>query len=190
MLVESALVIGLVMVPLLLGVVVIGFNLIRALQVNQINRDAGHMFARGVDFSGSSSGLVNQGILFKMAPRLETTTTSGTGILILSTVQYIGPNQCNKCNNLNHAVFIQRIILGNAALKLSDFGTVPAASLNTDGTVKSPTTDSAARADGILTYLALQDGDRAYISETYFSSSDLSIPGFPSPSGTSARAIF
>jgi len=41
LLVEFVLVMSLVMVPLMLGTMVVGFNLIRAIQVNQVNRDAG-----------------------------------------------------------------------------------------------------------------------------------------------------
>src|ERR1035438_134388 len=132
--VEFVLVVALVMVPLLLGTMVVGFNLIRSIQVNQINRDAGHMFARGVDFSSDSNGQIDRSILFQMAPRLQVTTSAGTGVLILSAIEYIGATTCTGCSNLNHAVFTQQIIIGNAALRASNFGTVPAGSMNTDGT--------------------------------------------------------
>jgi hypothetical protein len=191
-LVEAALVISLVFIPLALGIAVIGLNIIRVIQVNQINRDTGHMFARGVDFSGSTNGLVNQGIIFQMAPALKTTTSSGTAVLILSSVEYLdSTTSCpNPCNNLGHVVFLQQITLGNAALQASSFGTAPAASLNTDGTVKNPTTDTNVRADGVLTYLTMSDGDVAYVSETFFSSADLARSAFFSPVGTYARAFF
>ena len=65
MLVEFVLVMALVMVPLLLGTMVVGFNLIRSIQVNQINRDAGHMYARGVDFSSDTNGLIDRSIFFR-----------------------------------------------------------------------------------------------------------------------------
>ena len=41
----------LVMVPLLLGTGVTGINMIRSLQTVQLARDAGHMYARGVNFT-------------------------------------------------------------------------------------------------------------------------------------------
>lgn len=191
-LVEAALVISLVFIPLALGIGIIGLNIIRVIQVNQINRDTGHMFARGVDFSGSTNGLLNQAIIFQMAPALKTTTSSGTAVLILSSVEYLdSTTSCpNPCNNLSHVVFTKQIILGNAALRASSFGTVPAASLNTDGTVKNPTTDTNVRADGVLTYLTMSDGDVAYVSETYFSSADLPSSQLYSPVGTYARAFF
>jgi hypothetical protein len=150
------------------------------------------MFARGVDFSGSVNGLVNQAVLFKMAPKLQTTTASGTAVLVLSAVTYLNSAATcpSPCNNLGHVVLTRQIILGNPALKSSAFGTAPAASLNTDGTVKNPTTDTAVRADGVLGYLTMVDGDSAFLSETYLSSTDLAIPGIPSPAGTAARAFF
>lgn len=193
-LVEAALVISLILVPLLLSVSTVGLNLVRAVQTNQINRDAGHMFARGVDFSTSATGLVNRGILFQLAPALRNTTTSGTAVMILSSVEYLNSTTTcpNPCSNRYHVVVTQQIILGNPALKASAFRTVPAGSMSLDGSgkVNDPEGDGAVQADGVLTYLTMVDADVAYISETYFSSADLAIPGFPSPLGTAARAFF
>src|SRR5271157_576493 len=101
MIVEFVLVMALIMVPLLLGLMVVGFNLIRSIQVNQVNRDAGHMFARGVDFSSDPNGLIDRAILFQMAPQLQITTSSGLENMILSAIEYIGPNTCSSCANLN-----------------------------------------------------------------------------------------
>jgi hypothetical protein len=195
MFVELGLVISLVLVPLLLGVTVYGLNLIRILQANQLNRDAGHMFARGVDFSGSASGLVNRAILYKMTPALKTATSSGTAVLILSSVQYVGTTSCSSCANVGHVVFLQQIVLGNPSLKASTFGTVPASKMGTDGKVTNPLDDTGVRADGVLKYLNMSaaimgDGNTAFIAETYLSSADLTIPGFPTPAGTAARAFF
>ena len=192
LLVEFVLVMSLVMVPLRLGTMVVGFNLIRAIQVNQVNRDAGHMFARGVDFSSDPNGLLDRSILFQMAPRLQVTTSAGTGVLILSAVEYIGSNTCTGCPNLTHAVFTQQITIGNSALRASALGTVLATSMLADGsgTVINPTTDLTARADPILSILPMTDGQVAYVSETFYSSTDLSIPGYLTASGVYARAIF
>jgi hypothetical protein len=192
LLVEFVLVMSLVMVPLMLGTMVVGFNLIRAIQVNQVNRDAGHMFARGVDFSSDPNGLLDRSILFQMAPRLQVTTSAGTGVLILSAIEYIGPNTCSSCSNLSHAVFTQQITIGNSALRASDMGTVLATSMLADGsgTVTNPTTDTTVRADPILNILSMVDGQVAYVSETFYGSTDLSIPGYLTASGVYARAIF
>jgi hypothetical protein len=180
------------MVPLLLGTMVVGFNLIRSIQVNQVNRDAGHMYARGVDFSSDTNGLVDRSILYQMAPKLQVTTSSGVEVLILSSIQYIGSTTCTSCANLNHAVFTQQITLGNSALHASNFGTVSATSMASDGSgnVKSPTTDTTVRADAILNILPMVDGQIAFVSETFYNSTDLAIPGYMSTSGVYARAIF
>ena len=201
-LVEAALVIPLIFVPLALSVMVVGLNLIRATSTNQLNRDAGHIFARGVDLSGSSNGLVNRGVLFHMAPALQTTSASGTAVLVLSHIIYIAPTTCttcpytcSNCSNLSHAVFDKQITLGNAALRASSFGTVPGGSKDaTSGIVSDPYGDSAVRADGVTTYLTLGVADGApkdvYVSETYFSSADLFIAGIPGPPGVYARSFF
>ena len=191
-LVEAAVVMSMLLVPMLLGVIVVGFNVIRLLQVNQINRDAGHMFARGVDFSSTASGAGSRAILYQLAPSLTKSDSTGTAVTILSLVQYVGPTICSNCANLRHAVFKQQIVLGNSGLKHSVYGTVPSGSMTTDGsfTVVNPTTDTAVRADGILALLPMADGDIAYVSETYFSSTDLRITGFSSPAGVYASAIF
>ena len=187
--VEFVLVTALVLVPMLLGGMVVGFNLIRSIQANQINRDSGHMYARGVDFS-TSSGAGNRAVLAYMAPRLA--TTSGTGVVILSEFQYVGPTTCKNCNNTGHAVFLQQLSVGNPSLLRSHFGTVPSGSMKQDGSgmVINPYTDPGVQADGILSVISLSDGDLVYLAETYFSSTDFDIAGFLTPSGVYARAIF
>ena len=187
--IEFVLVTALVLLPLLMGGMVIGFNLIRAIQANQVNRDSGHMYARGVDFS-TTTGAGNRDVLTYMAPRLA--GSSGTGVVVLSEFQYVGPNTCKNCANTGHAVFLQQLTIGNSALMSSHFGTLPAGSMKQDGTgtVINPYTDPAVQADGILGVLPMTDGDLAYVSETYFSSTDFDIAGFLSPSGIYCRAIF
>jgi hypothetical protein len=191
-LVEGALVFALIFAPLLLGVTVYGFNFVRLLQVTQINRDAGHMFARGVDLSGTPSGLINQSIITQMAPTLKDSSKNGTGVLILSQVRKVASQASCKCTNHDLVVFIQQNTIGNAALHASAFGSTQGAVMNTDGTgtVKDPYNDLKAVATGVENVLVMQPGDRAYIAETYFLSNDLSIPGFPSPASVTARAIF
>lgn len=190
--IEFVLTTALVLAPLLLGCMVIGFNLIRAIQANQVNRDAGHMFARGVDFSTSAGGAGNRAVLTYMAPRLADASTAGTGLVILSAIEFIGPDTCTNCANLNHAVFTRQLRIGNAALFQSSFGTVPSGSLLADGSgaVRNPLTDIAVRADRVLGVLTMNDGDVAYMSETYFSSTDFDLSGFLRNSGVYCRAIF
>jgi hypothetical protein len=124
-----------VLVPLILGTGAIGINMIRTLQTVQLARDAGHMFARGVDFS-SSTGAGNQQILATLGTGmgLSATTGQGTAIVILSALTYVdGPtctasNQYNNtgvaptCTNLGLWVFTQRLEIGNTSMRTSNFG--------------------------------------------------------------------
>lgn len=204
-LVEAALVIALFFVPMLFGVAVVGLNLLRVSQANQINRDAGHIFARKVDLSATTGGMQNRTALYALAPRLRTTGASGTAVLILSYVSYIAPSTCTSCPfvctncaNLGHVAFIQQIVVGNSALKSSYFGTVPTGSFDTNypgsGKVADPYGNTAIRADAVSTHFTFGTGDGdpkdVYISETYLTSADLAIPGFTSPPGTYVQAFF
>jgi hypothetical protein len=206
MLIEASVVISLILVPLLLGVTVYGFNLIRILQANQINRDAGHMFARGVDLSGDATGVPNQFVLTQMAPALKDTSIHGNAVLILSAVEHVGDLTCpTGCTNKGFDVFTQQIVIGNKALHASIFGTVQTASFRKDsktgkpdgtGVVGDPLMDGKVVTTNVKNYITLTDvsdvangGYVCYIAETYFSSA-LSIPGFPSPAIISARAFF
>lgn len=191
--IEFVLVTALVLVPLLLGTMVVGFNIIRDIQAHQITRDAGHMFARGVDFS-TANGAGNRAVLTYLSPRLAVSTPAGTGTLILASFEYIGKTTCTGCKNQYHAVFTRQIPIGNASLFASKFGTVPAASMAADGsgTVTNPLTDPAVIADGVLALLggSMNDGQIAYVSETYYTSVDFNIGSFLQPGAVYARAIF
>src|ERR1039458_4795536 len=88
----------LVLIPLLLGVAGIGLSMHRQMQTVQLTRDAGHMFARNVDFTQTG----NQQILSSVAGMLNLTATggvvgtsgSGSSVVILSTVRYVDVTAC------------------------------------------------------------------------------------------------
>lgn len=123
----------LVLVPLLLGTVVIGVNMVRSLQTVQLARDAGHMYARGVDFSqiGNKTILATIGT----GTGLSTTAGSGSSVVILSTLTYVDKAMCLSdglavdaggnpigCTNLTYWVFKQRLSIGNSSVHSSNFG--------------------------------------------------------------------
>ncbi len=123
-LIEFVLCFALFWVPLFLGTLVIGFNVIRAIQVTQVCRDAGHMYSYGMDFSQSAY----QNLLVSLAPGLNMTVSGGKGVVILSTVTYVDQTDCTAggyphCANLNQTVFTRRIVIGNSGLYSSAFGT-------------------------------------------------------------------
>jgi hypothetical protein len=124
----------LVLVPLFLGTGVTGINMIRTLQTIQLARDAGHMYARGVDFSqpGNQTILVGLGVNLG----LSATAGQGTAVVILSELTYVDDNTCaaagaatgsppvhtGACTNWNYWVFQQRISMGNTGIRTSNYG--------------------------------------------------------------------
>ena len=117
----------LVWLPLLLGTMAIGLALIREIEVTQVCRDAGHMSAYGIDFAQPG----NQSLILQVAGPLGITHTGGPGAIILSSITFIGPLDCQAgqpdsgCANLNSYVFTRRIVIGDGS-RLSSFGTPPA----------------------------------------------------------------
>src|SRR5579871_5834668 len=85
------------LVPLLIGAGVIGVNLVRTLQTEQLARDAGHMYARGADFSATG----NQQILANIGSTVGLNADgSGTAVVILSALTYVDKSACG----IGHAV--------------------------------------------------------------------------------------
>jgi hypothetical protein len=121
-----------VLVPLFLGTGVTGINLIRSLQTVQLARDAGPMYARGVDFSQPG----NQTILVNLGSNLGLSATAGQGtaVVILSELTYVDDNTCaaagaatggvhnGTCTNYGFWVFEQRIEMGNTGIRTSNYG--------------------------------------------------------------------
>jgi len=122
----------LVLVPLLLGTGAIGINMIRSLATIQLGRDAGHMYARGVDFSDSG----NKTILASLGNNIGLSATAGQGkaVVILSALTYVDKNTCagggavdkngnpSGCTNFGKWVFTQRLSVGNASIRTSNYG--------------------------------------------------------------------
>ena len=124
--------ISLVLVPLMLGTMSIGLNMIRSLQTVQLARDAGHMYARGVDFSLPG----NKTILTTIGADLGLTTSATTSksLVVLSQVTYVDKATCaaagkvdssgnpSGCTNYTKWVFTQRIAVGKTSMRTSNFG--------------------------------------------------------------------
>ena len=194
-LVEFVLCFGFVWVPLFLGTLVLGFNLVRAIQVTQVCRDAGHMYAFGTDLSQPAY----QNMLVSLAPGLNMTTNGGNGVIILSTVTYADQNACNaasltsSCPNLGQAVIMRRIVIGNANLHLSSFGTPASSIMDSKGNISNTNylSNASAVAPNFLNLVPLQSSTQfAYIAEMWVTSPDYNWWSFLGNSGSSARAIF
>ena len=151
----------LVMIPLLLGTGVMGINMIRALQVVQLARDAGHMYARGIDFSLPG----NQTVLADLGSNVGLSTTAGQGnaVVIFSSLTYIDKNACAAagavdasgnptaaCTNYTKWVFAQRLVVGNSSVHSGNFGSPSGVTIGSDG--KISTSDQATKAGDQATF--------------------------------------
>jgi len=132
-------------------VIGIGLSMHRQLQTVQLARDAGHMYARNIDFTQ----LGNQQVLSGIAGNLGLTATggvvgtagSGTAIVVLSEVRYVDVSACalagkvdshgnpSGCTNYTQWVFSERLVIGNSALWTSNLGTPAASIVGSDGTI-------------------------------------------------------
>ena len=111
----------LVMVPLLLGTIGCGIQLIQTMQTVQLARDAARMYGRGLDFSQPGNKTILGAIGSDLG--LHTTDAGGTAVVILSTVKYIDGTICpTGCTNLHQWVFAQRLVIGNSTYRTSNFG--------------------------------------------------------------------
>jgi hypothetical protein len=191
------------LLPLLLGTVAVGLNIIESIEVTQVCRDAAHLFSYGIDFSSSSG----QQMLTTLAPGIDL-SSSGSGEIILSIVTYITSTDCvaagysSTCPNANKIVMTRRILVGNSNLFSSSFATPSstiwnsstgvvaigdsngnAGYLNDSSAVVS--TSSSLSTPSVIT---LADGQYAYIAEMKVNTPGLSLWG---PLGTTAvRAQF
>lgn len=185
----------------LLGVAGFGISLGRYIQALQVCRDVAHMFVDGVDFTQAG----NQGLIVLMAQGSGMTATGGNGVVVLSRISTVYQADCDaanysgNCNNLNLAVFTQRIVVGNQALRASAFGTPSAGIVDASGNISASVylrnTDSSVRASGFTPLLTAAgmtqaQGDAAYVAELYFSYPDLGFLGTSQPAGMYARFIF
>jgi len=181
----------------IMGLATVGLNLIRALQVEQICRDAGHMYSQALDFTQAG----NQSLLLLLASGLNVTASGGNGVFVFSTVEYIDTPQCaagglagntGSCPNLGQYVFIQRVVVGSASLFSSVFGTPPTGIVGASGNIalSAYLTNAADRATGFGSVLTLTGGQVAYLTETYFSSPDFAWGSYMSGAGVYGRKIF
>jgi hypothetical protein len=121
-----------VLIPMFLGTAGFGLNMIRSLQVIQIARDAGHMYARGTDFSQPG----NKTIIATLGSDVGLTTNAATsnGVVILTTLIYIDKAMCaadgkvdvngnpSGCTNYTKWAFARRILIGDTSMRTSSLG--------------------------------------------------------------------
>ena len=181
---ELALIVA-VSVPVLLGVSGLGIRLGRTLDATQVTRDVAHMYALGTDFSLSGTQTIARTL-----SREFSLTNTGTGVLILSRVVKVFQADCDAagvpgCPNRNQPVLAQRIVIGNATLRASAFGTPSAVYLDGQGNITSHNycSQPSLVAVGFDSVLSLLQGQSAYLVEGYFSMPEINLTYFGSPGG-------
>lgn len=175
----------------LFGVVVIGLNLGRSVQVTQICRDAGAMYVRGLDFSQ----LGNQQVIARLGQSMNLQTSGGDGLVILSKVTFIPDSSCGSspsstCTSGKN-VLMQRIIFGSTGLSGTHYSTAGTITQDAEGNVVSYTTDpNAVIANFATNAFQMRPNETSYLAETYFRTPDLSMPGFQSNPGIYSQVFF
>jgi Flp pilus assembly protein TadG len=200
-----------VWLPLLLGTMWVGSAMVRGQQVTQMARDLASMYSRGVNFS-SGGGSASSAMLTQITQQVGTVTSSGTGVIVFSTLTYVGNSVCasagstygslsplshtSKCTNYGKFVFTQQYTQGNTSLKTSSFGTAPAGDMDSNFNIATTTyvTDTsdvstfnllpAPKEDGTDGY---QSGQPVYVVEAFFSGSG---GGGYAQGGNYAYAVF
>ncbi|HTW65995.1 MAG TPA: hypothetical protein VME17_15320 [Bryobacteraceae bacterium] len=195
--------VSIVVIPLFFGMVAVGINLGNMNESVEICRDAGHMYARGIDFSQTA----NQDILVQLASATGMTTTGGNAVVIFSQIMQVYQADCTNasispCTNLSQYVFLNRLVVGNSSLRSSNYGTPPSSYLDSSGNVS--VANYLGQAGDVVTGtlsselttagLTLSDGDVLYLTEFYYSTPSLSFLAYGGDTGATAgvyvRAYF
>lgn len=189
---------SLVWLPLLLGTTVFGFDLIRAIQVSQLSRDTGHMYAYGVDFSQPQ----NTAILQQMTSSLNIQQNSGDGAVVLSKITLVTDSDCsaagdsNPCYNRNKYVFTSFYVYGSRQPGYAQtlLGSPSSTFFPSGRTIQlndylNDPSLVATNFSSLLTFVAGQPGQYAYISEVTLHPPNLTWDAF-SNLGSYARSIF
>ena len=201
-LIEFVLVSTFFLIPLILGLLSMGFALSRSLQVAEMTRDVGRMAVRGLDFSVPANqelivGSASRPNLPPMALGLGmqsnggnvTGSTSGNGVLVLSTLTRISTT-CG-CSNSGQIVVAKRVVIGNNTLFTSAYGAPSASAISSDtGAVADYANDATARASTFGSVVNLSSGEFAYVVEAKFRFPDLTIPGLYSAPAVSWLSVF
>jgi hypothetical protein len=154
--------------PMFLGAFVVGMNLIRSIQANQVCRDLDSMFIHGGDFSTypmqQEAQRLAQGLNLQLGSSFTgneqaNTGNTGNGLVTVTQIMYVGSTTSTSCvavgasNCANHDSFVyaQQIQFGNgglASLATVTVGACTPAIINSSGVVQNYITDSRAALAG------------------------------------------
>jgi hypothetical protein len=187
------------------GAFTIGALLNKALQVSNVTRSAAVLMVTSVTNPKADLNLVlpqNQRILIREANGLGMASDaqydpspSGNGVIFLSKIILVGANECaagvtpipsgvppwntSACPNYNSYVFAYYVAIGNNTRWTSNFGTPPAATVQSDGTISAVNiaTDTSVQVPSatMTSIMTLAQSQYALISETYADVSSISV---------------
>jgi hypothetical protein len=175
------------MLPGFIWMFISGMNFIRFNKANDVARATALMYVKGQDMAvlGTQEIIarVGQGLGLEVdngatPPNQQLSNSRGSGLVIVSQVQYVGPNTCTGCPNINNYVFLQRVYIGNTGLQFNG-STVQSALGNPSTNVWSATTGAVSNAfndPGALVNSSFAslwtptvgDGQLVYVVESYF----------------------
>ncbi|HMF75427.1 MAG TPA: hypothetical protein VK604_07160 [Bryobacteraceae bacterium] len=201
-LIEFTLCCGFFLLPLLLGVLLVGQNLLRAMEVTQVCRDAAHMFASGADLSQTSY----KNLVVNLAPALGMSTTSASshGVVILSEIARIDDTCAGtvipmkpKCGNAGYYVVVRRIVIGNSGMQASVLGTPSSAliepatgNVTQNGYLSDSSTQASTSGVSFAPPIDLPTTQHAYVAEMYVTSPTATGWSTAGPPSVSAKFIF
>jgi hypothetical protein len=180
-------------VLLMLGVVVMGIDLARSVEVAQLARDGGAMFVRGLDFSQAG----NQQVLVRISGPLSMQLTGGNGLTSMSKITFIPDASCGQPTDASYSncivgknVLMQRIVFGNTSLPGSHYATAGNVTLDSQGNVANYATDPNAVISNFTGTLQLKPLEISYVTEVYFLTPDVNMQGFLNNTGIYSQAFF
>jgi hypothetical protein len=166
---EFALV-AMLFVPLLLGTFVLGMNLIKSNQANEVVRDLDDLYIHGADFSTSNYQTLAQRLAYGMNLQFPAfasgttniqanTGTTGSVIIWVSQIEWVGATTdplctavgASNCTNHDSFVFTRQILFGNSNLtsqRDTSLGYPTGATVSVAGAVSNSVTDAHAALSG------------------------------------------
>jgi len=159
----------LTLIPLMLGTGVLGVNMIKVIQTEQVAHEAGRMFAAGLDMSQPG----NQTVVATIGSDIGLSTTAGQGNaeVILSALTYVDTATCasagevdangiptSGCTNFGQWVFTIRLNIGNSSIRSSSLGSPlvggpTGVTINSDGTI--PLSDYVTKSGAVATFSSI-----------------------------------
>jgi hypothetical protein len=160
--------VAVLLVPMFIGTFVVGMNLVRSIQTNQVCRDLCSMYIHGGDFSTyplqQEAQRLAQGLNLQIGASFSGNQQSnvgnaGNGLVTVTQIMWIGSTTSSNCiavgaancTNASSFVYTQQIQFGNGTLTNSNtdsLGSPVAATMNSSGVVQNYVTDTRAKIAG------------------------------------------